>query len=79
MLDESFIELNGLIEFMVNRFQVIESVDRVVSFSIRNPHSAICNREAGHSSLVTGYCQLSTIPSSHQIHRGLPIVSKTVN
>ncbi len=33
-----FIELIGLIELMVNRSQVIESVDRAV-FPIRNPQS----------------------------------------
>ena len=34
------IELIELIELMVNRSQVIESVDRAVSFSIRNPSGA---------------------------------------
>jgi len=41
---QSQIELIGLIEFMVNRSQVNVLVDGVVSFSIRNPQSAIPNR-----------------------------------
>jgi hypothetical protein len=47
VLDEWFIELIGLVEFMVNRSQVVESDDHAVSFSIRNPHSEIPNRKAG--------------------------------
>ena len=34
MLNEYLIELIGLIELIVNRFQAIELVDRAVSFSI---------------------------------------------
>jgi hypothetical protein len=34
LMDELFIEVIGLIEFVVNRSQEIELVDRAVSFSI---------------------------------------------
>ncbi len=40
LLDELFIKLIGLIELIVNRYQVIGMIDRAV-FSIRNPKSQI--------------------------------------